>query len=212
MRTLAAAVLLILSLDIAAQTRRMSQLVLRCVNASRLSVAGETIIYKDCDDGKTYLSKDGAAFAEVTTAAASVQPKNGAKAYQSGGGTQVVTSATWTPLTFDSESWDFGGYHSTASNTSRFTVPSGKAGLHIFECGIEATTTAGSLTWLRVTKNGTPYLKVGNLPKEAFPAGGIVAIDNLDVGDYLEVEAYGESASVTTLPTRTYCSMALIGQ
>lgn len=194
------------------QTTKTRQIVLKCVAASRPSASGESVIYKDCDDGKTYISKDGGAFAEIATAAPTVQPKNGAKAWQLSGGTQVVSSATWTPLTFASESWDFGGYHSTSSNTSRFTVPSGKAGLTIFECGMEASASSGSLTWLRITKNGSSTLKAMNMPLSSDVAAEISTIDDLAVGDYLEVEMYATSASATTKPNDTYCSMVLLGQ
>lgn len=41
----------------------------------------------------------------------------------------AVTTGTTTALTFNSELWDNGGLHSTVSNTSRITVPSGGGGI-----------------------------------------------------------------------------------
>lgn len=49
----------------AAQTMATSQIVIRCASASRLSAASESIIYRDCDDGVTYLSAGGGAFAAL---------------------------------------------------------------------------------------------------------------------------------------------------
>lgn len=225
MRTIAAAVLLILSLDIAAQTTRTRQIVLRCVNSSRLSVAGETIIYKDCDDGKTYLSKDGAAFAEVTTASPSVQPKNGARSFQPTGGEQTISATTWTPLEFTSEAsprgWDFGGYHSTVTNTSRFTVPGGKAGLHVFNCGVSTSVSTGTFIYARIVKNGTDVMGQDNFGAARATSGSgggmdvlftMTLIDDLAVGDYLTLELYSSSGSATMTADSTYCSMVLIGQ
>jgi hypothetical protein len=41
---------------------------------------------------------------------------------------QSINNATETTITFDTEQWDTNNIHSTASNTGRFTVPSGYAG------------------------------------------------------------------------------------
>ena len=45
--------------------------------------------------------------------------------------TQSVPASTFTVLTFDSEDYDVGGLHSTVTNTSRLTVPSGGDGLYL---------------------------------------------------------------------------------
>ena len=43
-----------------------------------------------------------------------------------------LSNNTWTALTFDSETYDTDGFHSTSTNTGRFTIPSGKAGYYQF--------------------------------------------------------------------------------
>jgi hypothetical protein len=50
---------------------------------------------------------------------------------------QNISNATNTAITFDSESFDSGGYHSTASNTSRITIPSGKDGYYQFSAATQ---------------------------------------------------------------------------
>jgi hypothetical protein len=72
------AALLLIAAPILAQTTRTNQIVITCVSASRLSLASESIIYKDCDDGKEYVSRSGGAFAELGSGG--------------GGGTGTVTS------------------------------------------------------------------------------------------------------------------------
>ena len=52
----------------------------------------------------------------------------GAQGIKSGAGSQSIANATGTAITFDSEQYDTDAIHSTSSNTSRFTVPTGKAG------------------------------------------------------------------------------------
>lgn len=80
-----------------AQTTRSSQIALKCRAGSRLSESGETIIYKKCSDGKTYISKDGSAFAELGTG---------------------VTEASWATRAYSA-----GNY--TAGGAQTFTVESG---------------------------------------------------------------------------------------
>ena len=45
---------------------------------------------------------------------------------------QSISNTTTTAITFNSESFDSGNYHSTSSNTSRITIPSGKDGYYQF--------------------------------------------------------------------------------
>ena len=50
---------------------------------------------------------------------------------------QNISNVTNTAITFDSESFDSGGYHSTVSNTSRITIPSGKDGYYQFSAATQ---------------------------------------------------------------------------
>ena len=50
----------------------------------------------------------------------------GAVVYNSGNFS--VSNGTWTTINWDSELLDTDGFHSTSSNTDRFTIPTGKAG------------------------------------------------------------------------------------
>jgi hypothetical protein len=71
--------------------------------------------------------------------------------------TQTISTDTFTAITFDSELFDTDGFHNTSSNTSRFTIPSGKDGKYNF--GINLTDIgngqAGSVVTLAVYKNGS---------------------------------------------------------
>lgn len=50
--------------------------------------------------------------------------------------TQGITNNTWTEVLWPEEEYDDNGYHSTVTNTSRITIPAGKAGT--YQCETEA--------------------------------------------------------------------------
>jgi hypothetical protein len=63
-------------------------------------------------------------------------------------------TAAFTALTWDTETYDVGGWHDTGSNTSRLTVPSGVTHVKLTGCvGISSITGTASL-YLAVFKNG----------------------------------------------------------
>jgi hypothetical protein len=61
---------------------------------------------------------------------------------------------TATRLDFPAESFDTDGFHSTSSNTSRITIPSGKAGKYLFTGSWRFNTTTTSMSRLYIYKNG----------------------------------------------------------
>jgi hypothetical protein len=68
---------------------------------------------------------------------------------------QTIANATATAVTFNSESFDTNSFHSTSSNTSRITIPSGKDGYYLFAAGCRFN--ADSATGIRAMylyKNG----------------------------------------------------------
>ena len=69
---------------------------------------------------------------------------------------QSLAADAWTAVTFESEEYDVGSLHSTASNPSRITVPAGSSGLFLFGAAIR-TSTGGPVqpVSLRFLKNST---------------------------------------------------------
>ena len=65
---------------------------------------------------------------------------------------QNLTSGVAVVLTFADEAWDTNGFHSTSSNTSRMTIPSGYGGKYLVQ--IVASVTTGTDTSIRLLKNG----------------------------------------------------------
>lgn len=105
----------------------------------------------------------------------------------------TLTSGVSTALTFNTERFDRWGMHSTSSNTSRITAT--VAGMyHVGGCARFAANSTGSRSLL-IRLNGTSIIA---FHREQSLASGVtvVAIStliDLDVGDYVELEATQDS-------------------
>lgn len=98
-------------------------------------------------------------------------------------------------LTFNSEFYDTDGYHSTSSNTSRITVPSGKAGKYLINAKIVWASNATGVRVIHFQKNGTLDNNVVCLTAvngDETRMGAAMVYD-LAVGDYVELVTYQSS-------------------
>nr|WMC97959.1 hypothetical protein RAR13_04380 [Aminobacter aminovorans] len=130
---------------------------------------------------------------------------NGCLAYKAA--TQSLSASTTTALEFDSEVYDLDGFHSTASNTSRQTVPaSGVSLVRISGCIETASITAGNQFVLGALKGGASFNGAPNLDVEI----GVTGADYLNCmsgplevsgSDYFELTAFGPAQ---TLPASPY--------
>jgi hypothetical protein len=118
------------------------------------------------------------------------QPKFGGQ----NSATQSLADSTWTALTMDVEQWDTGAMHSTVTNTSRVTIPTGQGGHYAFmgQCGFAANATG--VRKLAIARNGTRIWSV-TLPGTA--SDNLVlhvnAMYPATAGDYFELHAYQNS-------------------
>ena len=97
----------------------------------------------------------------------------------------------------DSEIFDVGGYHSTSSNTSRITIPSGKGGYYFVYAYLTVQSNSTGERLLRIYKNGA-FVDANGDPKigvttNGRPAQSIATLMNLSAGDYIEVYVYQNS-------------------
>lgn len=111
----------------------------------------------------------------------------------SGVGARVYNSTTQSinnnVFTFDSEEFDTDGFHSTSSNTSRLTIPSGLGGkYHIKGFFYTGSATAQSV-YLKL--NGSTSIRGSYLAPEF--GGGPEVIVDLVAGDYVEMHANGNT-------------------
>ena len=101
----------------------------------------------------------------------------------------IPTGATFTILTFDTESYDTDAFHAPVTNNSRLTIPT--TGFYILTGQITwATNTAGYRT-LRLYKNGTAAgiggFSVETVPKGTGDQNGVSAVLSSTAGDYFEI-------------------------
>jgi hypothetical protein len=110
-------------------------------------------------------------------------------------------------LTLPSEQYDTNAFHSTVTNTGRFTIPSGKAGKYLLTCSVSWSSAITEQAWLMLYVNGAATtLAVAGLPSgqfQQFPgtantdfiAGSVSYTYN--VGDYAEVYVFHNGTATT---------------
>jgi hypothetical protein len=111
-------------------------------------------------------------------------------------GNLTLTNGVTLVGTFDTEDYDTDGYHSTVSNTSRLTVPAGKAGKYEISCIMTFNkTSATGVRAAQFVKNGTIGMYFPEIAgSTAIYAGQQLSwFTTLAVSDYIEVQAYQNS-------------------
>jgi len=119
---------------------------------------------------------------------------HGVSVYNSTGAT--ISNATLTILNFDSEWFDTDAFHSTVSNTSRLTVPSGFGGYYRVEAKLFFASNGTGSRIARILKNGT-LVDASYFEHGAYSNGKNIlhpyVILNLAATDYVQVEVYQDS-------------------
>ena len=131
---------------------------------------------------------------------------------------QNTTSGTATVINLNSEAFDTDSMHSTSSNTSRLTIPTGKGGYWLVNVltVIDAT---GNDVFITILKNGsaiTGYGQWNNNRMAASNYGGagyVVAWGSqtypLSAGDYIEVAVQCAKATGANCLNMTFSAMYL---
>ena len=107
----------------------------------------------------------------------------------------LATSNVDQALTFNSERYDVGGCHSTASNTGRITIPSGEGGKYLITGHVEIASNATGDRQLSIRLNGSTAIAAQRVGANA----SSVTIQSLSVvyalaaGDYVELWALQSS-------------------
>jgi hypothetical protein len=103
--------------------------------------------------------------------------------------TTTITNASNTTLAFDGEVYDTDGFHSTSSNTSRITIPSGKGGYYAFYGTAGDDNIAGTflLLIMRLFKNGSTNIQITSDRQSANDkVAQFYIVVNAAAGDYFE--------------------------
>lgn len=108
---------------------------------------------------------------------------------------QSVANTTWAALLFDTEDTDIGTLHSTVSNTSRITVPTGGAGVWLLTGSVDFAANASGIRAVQFYKNGAAAGSYAVLPGTSSAAVQAThsQLITLADGDYVELYAYQSS-------------------
>jgi hypothetical protein len=142
-------------------------------------------------DGQTLVADSTASTGLKWATPASGSTFVGASAYDTG--ILTVSSATWTRITYNSEDFDTDAIHSTATNTGRFTIPTGKTGKWLCSMNIQCEGTSSSANiFVQIYKNGTglgftKLVCIGGMGAMNFPFSQVL---NLTAADYIEFYVY----------------------
>lgn len=163
------------------------------------------------------LTADSTAATGLAWASPSVATYVGVSVYKSAA--QTISNLTATAITFNTEDFDTDGFHSTSTNTSRFTIPSNKAGKYLLTGNVNYL--AGNVTGPRaayIYKNGSVYnYHSQQAAVSPSPYGAIVKVSfilNLAVGDYIELFAFqgdGGNLDVAQNQSGTNVQMTYLG-
>jgi hypothetical protein len=110
-----------------------------------------------------------------------------------------ITTATYTALAWNGEDFDTDAFHDNATNNTRITIPSGKAGKYQVTGLVEGGNNATGYMNTIIRKNGTTdELAFAATNSTQYPSGIITGILNLSVADYLEVVVWQNTGTTQT--------------
>lgn len=113
--------------------------------------------------------------------------------------TQSIADLTATAVSFTAaDSWDTDGFHSTVSNQSRLTVPSGLGGKYLIVASVPWASSSSGWRDFTIRANGSTSLdstRVGSGVANPYPISTITTIQQLAAGTYLEVVVWQNSGA-----------------
>jgi len=114
---------------------------------------------------------------------------------------QSIANSTRTTITFDTETFDTDGFHSTSTNTGRMTIPSGKAGKYLVTANVTFATNSTGAREIYLFKNGNFYSQVFAVATATGSSGNALPdLVSLAVGDYIDIRV--EQSSGGSLDVR----------
>ena len=113
-----------------------------------------------------------------------------------------IADSTWTTITYDSEVYDTDAFHSTTTNTSRITIPTGKGGKYqVFANIIFSGNTTGNRSVSLLVNGAETFRAYGTRPDATSASNYLLqTTDTFNAGDYLEIRIFqGSGGSLTAL-------------
>ena len=103
---------------------------------------------------------------------------------------QTISHDTITQVTFDAEAYDTDGFHSTSTNTSRITIPTGKGGKYLFTFQTQWDlngTGDRSIYYYKNGANGTAMVRYSIVSGSYYTIQNASIVLDLVAGDYIEM-------------------------
>lgn len=118
--------------------------------------------------------------------------------------TQSINNITWTAITFDSETRDDGGFHSTSSNTDRMTAPA--TGWYQISANIEFVASSTGSRMVRFYLNGTTEIARAALASIATYSTFVplTATYYLTASDYVTCDVFQDSGGSLNVGTSSF--------
>lgn len=144
-------------------------------------------------DGDNGLKRPGGAY---------IGDLQAARVYRSS--TQSVNNISWTAITFDSETRDDGGFHSTSSNTDRMTAPA--TGWYQISANIEFVASSTGSRMVRFYLNGTTEIARAALASIATYSTFVplTATYYLTASDYVTCDVFQDSGGSLNVGTSSF--------
>ena len=129
------------------------------------------------------------------------------------GSDQNLANATNTILAWNAEVFDTNGFHDNATNNSRLTVPTGKAGYYEIQANVSFNLNSTGERNYAILKNGTAVNYFNWSPGTQYNSMSSSIVVNLAEGDYVQLRAYQSSGGSLTVYGTDYSffSMNFIG-
>jgi hypothetical protein len=122
-------------------------------------------------------------------------------------GSQSISNGVETVLTFDTETFDEGAYHSVATNTGRLTVPAGKAGYYDIYFNLTWVPNATGQRTVYIWLNGVATA-IANINQQGIASIYITPVSSttyyLAEGDYVQLGVYQASGGALSIDGGTF--------
>lgn len=141
------------------------------------------------------LTADSTTATGLKWAAAASSPTFAGVSVGNSTGSVSIANNTYTAINWATEDFDTDNYHSTSANTSRITIPTGKAGKYQITAFLiwDPNTTGQRL--ISIYKNGTMWKYVDIAANAQYPTNQITTLMSLAEGDYIQVYVWQDSGA-----------------
>ena len=127
------------------------------------------------------------------------------------GAGQNISNVTYTALTYNSEDFDTNGFHSTTTNTSRLTIPTGKGGKYQVNAFVNWDNNSTGRRIVVIYLNGAYFHAIANETSSGYLGQTGAYVISLAAGDYIETYVYQDSGGTRNCDELKYFQATYLG-